>query len=74
MKFNDHEGAVKYGRRGRKALTRQMEYCIEGEYVSMVQIAARIGCIPDVAGKRYKREQAKPGPVTWDGMREVRGK
>jgi len=72
--FGDHERAVRYGKRGRKALTMQMQYCIQGEYVHMAQIAARINCTIDAAYKRYQREQAKPGPVTWDGMKEARGK
>ena len=43
-------------------------FCVEGEQVTLADIAARLGCSKDAARGRLRREQAKPGPVTWAGL------
>lgn len=55
---------------GNASRQRAGRLCIEGEHGLTVQaIAGRLGLTDSVAMKRLKREQAKPGPVTWKGLR-----
>lgn len=49
--------------------TRQSELLsIEGEAVTLDQIAARLGVSRTTARRRLARERAKPGAVTWEGL------
>ena len=41
---------------------------IEGEYVNAVGIAKRLDIEQTMAAKRLRREQGKPGAVTWEGL------
>lgn len=41
------------------------QYMIEGEYVSIHDIAQRAGISAKAAWSRLERAQAKNGPVTW---------
>jgi hypothetical protein len=43
-------------------------HVIDGERVTYPQIAARLGINERQAQSRMKRERAKPGPVTWEGL------
>jgi hypothetical protein len=43
-------------------------HCIEGEFVTLVQLATRLGVHIDTARIRLKRERRKAGPVTWEGL------
>ena len=44
-------------------------YCIEGENVSMAQIAARLGCTKAAASVRMAKAKKLPGPITWARLR-----
>lgn len=43
-------------------------HCIEGEYVTLQQIAERLGLEKGRARHKLIREQKKEGPVTWAGL------
>jgi hypothetical protein len=43
--------------------------CIEGEFLTLQQIGARLGVNADTASERVRREAAKDGPVRWEGLR-----
>lgn len=59
--------ARKYSQRGRlKSLKSRWQ--VEGESVTAEVIGARLGIAESTAMKRVKREQQKPGPVTWAGL------
>lgn len=40
-------------------------YCIEGESLTMKEIAERIGCTVSVASARLNKAKQMQGPVTW---------
>jgi hypothetical protein len=43
-------------------------YCIEGDSVTLGDIARRLGVGINLARQRLARERDKPGPVTWAGL------
>lgn len=45
--------------------------CIEGEYVTLEDIARRTGASRGTASKRLSRVRKKGGPVTWASLGEV---
>lgn len=47
---------------------------IDGERVTIPEIAKRLGLQEGAAKARLHRERAKPGPVTWWGLSQTRGK
>lgn len=57
--------------RGRATSVRktQATYCIEGETLTLAQVADRLGVHRTTASDRLRRERAKDGPVTWEGLR-----
>lgn len=57
-----------YGSRGGRAVASTRTYCIEGEYVRMEDIAARLGVHYDTASHRLRRERAGAETVTWAGL------
>lgn len=57
------DDARKSAKRGGKAV--QNLICIEGEYLTSRQIAARLGTHATTALDRLKRARKLPGPVTW---------
>lgn len=68
------EEATEYGLRGarKKRITAQTAiHHIEGENVTIGEIARRIDRSQTVAKHRLHREKAKPGPVTWEGLRSA---
>jgi predicted ArsR family transcriptional regulator len=62
------EEAQKYGKRSGKRCREIRKVCIEGEYVNIDEIAARLGIGYAAACKRLQRAQRKPGAVTWAGL------
>lgn len=54
------------GRKSAKAAVAR--YHIEGETVTLADIAERIGCTRDQASSRMDRERRKDGAVTWAGL------
>lgn len=42
---------------------------IEGESLTIAQIAERLGVSSTVAEDRLRRERKRPGPVTWAALR-----
>lgn len=44
-------------------------YCIEGEYLSAEQIAARLGISKAAALARMGKLKAQPGAITWKRLR-----
>lgn len=42
-----------------------MKYLIEGEYLNIEEMAARLGVCFDTAKARHARAVKAPGPVTW---------
>lgn len=43
-------------------------YCIEGEYVTVRDITARLGVAETTAEKRLRTAQKAPGAVTWAAL------
>lgn len=43
-------------------------YLIEGEYVTVAQIAQRISKSPGTAWGRLNKLRSQPGPVTWAAL------
>lgn len=41
------------------------KYLIEGESLTVAQIAQRLGTVRDNAYYRLRKAQRQPGPVTW---------
>lgn len=69
MSIQEHKRSC---RNGAIARAKQIAvFNIEGEQVTRKQIAYRLGVHPTTACIRLKREQAKPGRITWDGLREI---
>ena len=44
------------------------KHMIEGELVTMPEIAARLGVTETTARSRLKRSKGLPGPVTWERL------
>lgn len=61
--------ASEYGRRVRP-LNREKRWCIEGEHVTVPEIARRLGVSEVTARKRFKREQQSPRPVLWINLED----
>lgn len=63
--------AREYALRGQPARKKRMrQWLVEGEMVSVEAIGKRIHLTHSAAANRLKREQAKPGPVTWAGLKQ----
>lgn len=43
-------------------------YCVEGESLTLAQLAKRLGVSETTARARLNRERAKPGPATWESL------
>jgi hypothetical protein len=56
--------AAKYGKRGRKALTNQYRYNVEGEQLTTQQIADRSGRSLRSVQKIIKKRE----PLTWERL------
>lgn len=57
--------ASAYGRRGAVKSTAGAVYRIEGESLTMVEIAQRLGVPPTTAQSRMRKLRDATGPVTW---------
>ncbi len=58
-------------RRGRAATVSR--YLICGEYVTMAEMAARLGISPVAAKRRWQKLRTKPGAITWERLAEAGG-
>ena len=68
-------GTMFVGRRGFRqragAATRRLHvdvYCVQGEHVSIRQLAARLGIGEEAARRRLKRAQGLGDQVTWESL------
>lgn len=61
--------AAEYGRRV-KAANREKRWCIEGDHVTVPDIARRLGISENTARKRLFREQKSPRPVLWINLED----
>lgn len=68
-------GTMFVGRRGFRqragAATRRLHedvYCVQGESLSIRQLAARLGIGEEATRQRLKRAQAQAGQVTWEKL------
>lgn len=68
------ETSAQYRSRMRRLRTPEPhpQLCIEGEYVTLGEIAARLGVSPDTASRRMKAIIQSNRPVTWSAL-EKRG-
>jgi len=60
--------AATYGRRGRRALTSQYRYNVEGELLTSTEIAKRLDVSVSCAKERLRKAQARPESVSWLGL------
>lgn len=54
---------------GNKQAKEGAQYCIEGEYISMRDIAVRLGISNGAASTRMSLLKKQPGAITWDKLR-----
>lgn len=57
--------ASEYGKRAQKNRRQRNKICIEGEYLNIDEIAARLGVGYDCAAQRLQRARKRPGAITW---------
>ena len=55
-------------RKARGNAVRVATYCIEGEWVTMQQVAERLGLTERQAQSRMSRERNRAPAVTWEGL------
>lgn len=68
MELDDKSKCAEYGRRG-SAKRRAQIYMIEGESLTMIQIAARLGIPYDTTQKRYARLlRSGAAQITWKAL------
>lgn len=67
MQLQRNKASIRKGGRAGAAACVQ-RYRIDDDDVTLGDIAARISRSSRVAAGRLRREQAKPGPVTWAGL------
>lgn len=67
--FNGRTAAqiAQHARRGRIAAT--PVYMIEGEPVTVAQMAARLGVSETTISNRLHKLRKRLGPITWEGLR-----
>lgn len=63
------EEARHYGAKGSKTYADNLTWCIEGEMLTTVQMAERLGEKPDTVRRRLRKAQKKDGPVTWADLK-----
>lgn len=66
--FFGHEG---FNRRGGEAFARKRTaaYHIEGETLTLAELAVRLGVSERSARRKLQQAQAADGPVTWEALR-----
>lgn len=64
MKLDDKTTCSQYGKRATPR-RHSSQYCIQGEYVSIAQIADRVGINTRQVRNRIRTTK---GPVTWDSL------
>lgn len=57
-----------YGRRSGRKAHASAKLLIEGESLTIPEIAQRLGIKESIVYNRYRRECGKPGPVTLAGL------
>jgi hypothetical protein len=72
MYLSNKDRCSTYGKRATKS-RRENLYCIEDEYVTMTQIAERIGTGRENASDRMSYLKKQPGRITWAGLKGVSG-
>lgn len=55
--------------RGANAARRSDVFCIEGENVTMAEMAARVGVSRRTLKTRYDTARRKPDAITWESLR-----
>lgn len=55
-------------RKARGNAVRVATYCIEGEWVTLQQVADRLGLNKTQASTRLRRERNRAPAVTWEGL------
>ena len=63
--------AAEYGRRSGIQRRSVERWCIEGEHLTVFEIAVRLKVSSKAAGRRLREARAKEGPVTWARLRGV---
>ena len=63
------KNAVVYASRGSTKAANACRYLIEGEPVTIAQIAGRLGILPDRARRRLGELKKEPGAITWARLR-----
>lgn len=63
-----HESRMRACKRAGKQARQRVALMIEGEAMTIADIAKRTGLTYDIAAKRLRREQGKPGAVTLKGL------
>lgn len=58
-----------YGKRGGDARGRLLTVRVEGEYLTVLGIAERLGVSRTTAFLRLQREKAKPGALSWEALK-----
>lgn len=59
--------ARKSGKRGAAAIRSPL--CIEGEYVTVREIARRVGKAENTTREIMRKLRSKPGAITWDALK-----
>lgn len=67
--WHSKEEAARYGARGRKAALSANRWSIEGDLLTVPEIAARLDMDYYAARKRLLKAQQGAGPVTWAALR-----
>lgn len=66
MKLDDKEVCGEYGRRGGRNRLQRAKYLIEGEYVTMGEVARRLKISTKTARQRHRMAVAYHPKVTWE--------
>lgn len=61
-----HAAVVRGGKK--RGGTQASPLSIEGESITLEQIADRLGVTPSCASTRLKRSAKLPGPITWERL------
>lgn len=69
MSWTTSEQARKYGTRGGRNRAAIERWCIEGEHLSVTEIADRLGVSRVTVQVRLREARRAEGPVTWAALR-----
>lgn len=68
MKLDNKTTCAEYGRRSGRKMRHLARYLIEGELVTVREMAERMGVSKDIAKRRFRHAKAYHDTVTWEGM------